>query len=243
MLPWKRPSLIRSRLWDSVAQTDRACYPICGQVSPTRSAARKRPRSTPPRTSTLSAVCALLADDAVVVAVVHVRVRRMPAMDGRDPVPARLGARDAAVVVVVVEIEGARVRRRRVLRGDRTRRRGGRLRPDSSITMAVDSHPARTRLNVSRSRSSTVSEYVRRTSTTRAAYQQRLVPGSQSAASLSDFSARLTDGLASVRFRRSDAKRSRVAASAAHRPLSCASERATMCSMSVSAVLANHVPV
>ena len=39
------------------------------------------------------------------------------------------------------------------------------------------------------------------------------------------------------------AKRRRVALSAAHRPLSCASDRATMCSMSVSDLLANHWPV
>ena len=43
-----------------------------------------------------------------------------------------------------------------------------------------------------------------------------------------------TRTVARVRFRRSDAKRLRLAASAAHSPLSWASDRATMCSMSVS---------
>ena len=48
--------------------------------------------------------------------------------------------------------------------------------------------------------------------------------------SLSLFWWRLTLGDASVRFRRSDANSDQVAGSAAHRPLSWASERATICS-------------
>ena len=61
--------------------------------------------------------------------------------------------------------------------------------------------------------------------------------------SLAIFWWRLTLGDASVRFRRSDANSDQVAGLAAHRPLSWASERATMCSMSVSLMLANQVPV
>ena len=54
---------------------------------------------------------------------------------------------------------------------------------------------------------------------------------------------RFTFGPASVRLRRSFAKRRRVWSSAAHNPLSCASDRATMCSISVSDFVANHRPV
>ena len=68
----------------------------------------------------------------------------------------------------------------------------------------------------------------------RSAYQHRIRSGSHSAASLSLFWSRLTPGDASVRFRRSEANSGRVAGLEAHRPMSWASERATMCSMSAS---------
>ena len=50
-------------------------------------------------------------------------------------------------------------------------------------------------------------------------------------------------GRASVRFNRSSRSGAGSQRSAAHRPLSCAAERATTCSMSVSDLLANHRPV
>ena len=50
-------------------------------------------------------------------------------------------------------------------------------------------------------------------------------------------------GGARVRFRRSDANSDLTSGLAAHRPLSWASERATMCSVSVSLMLSNQVPV
>ena len=68
----------------------------------------------------------------------------------------------------------------------------------------------------------------------RSTYQHRFRSGSHSAASLSLFWSRLTLGDASVRFRRSEANSGRVAGLEAHRPMSWASERATMCSMSAS---------
>ena len=78
---------------------------------------------------------------------------------------------------------------------------------------------------------------------TRAANQQRFIGGIQPAASWSRFWWRLTRGPASVRFRKSSENRLRVARSARQRPLSWASDRATMCSMSVSNFDPNHRPV
>ena len=89
---------------------------------------------------------------------------------------------------------------------------------------------------------SMVRPYSRRTSSERFTYQHWFSSGNQSAASFATFCCQLTLGDASVRLRRSDANRSRVAALAAHRPLSWVSERATMCSMSVSLMLSNHLP-
>ena len=77
----------------------------------------------------------------------------------------------------------------------------------------------------------------------RLANQQRFRSGSHSAASLPLFSCRLTCGAASVRLRRSEAKRTRVARSLAHKPESCDSLIAMMCSMSVSPVDSKQLPV
>ena len=101
------------------------------------------------------------------------------------------------------------------------------------------------------SRRSIVRLYFWRTRTTRSANQHGLRSGTHAAASRSFFCPRFTSGLARVRFRRSVAKRRRadaahgprLAAVAAHNPLSCASDRATICSMSVSRRLANVRPV
>ena len=77
-----------------------------------------------------------------------------------------------------------------------------------------------------------------RTSTTRFANQHWFRSGSHSAASLPLFCVAVHRGdWREVRFSRSEANRRFVAASTAQRPLSWASERATMCSMSVSDVL------
>ena len=96
------------------------------------------------------------------------------------------------------------------------------------------------------SRWSTVRPYLRLTVTTRPANQQRFMGGSHSAASRAHFPEapqRFTAGAARVRLSRSEAKRRRVVRSAAQRPLSWASETATMCSMSVCPVLAKYRPV
>ena len=88
--------------------------------------------------------------------------------------------------------------------------------------------------------------YLRLTATTRPANQHRFIGGSHSAASrahLPEAPQRFTVGAARVRLSGSEAKRRRVARSAAQRPLSCASETATMCSMSVCRVLAKYRPV
>jgi len=71
------------------------------------------------------------------------------------------------------------------------------------------------------------------TSITRAAKQHAFTGGSQPAASWSRFW-RFIRGGANVKLRRSSESRLRVAASAGQRPLSWASELATMCWMSVS---------
>ena len=107
--------------------------------------------------------------------------------------------------------------------------------------MAVDAQPDRMPSSTLHSRSSKVRLYFRRTATSRFANQQRIRSGSHSAASLPLFGERLTAGLASVRFRTSEAERRPVSASAAQRPLLCASERAMMCSMSVSDVLKHQL--
>ena len=78
-----------------------------------------------------------------------------------------------------------------------------------------------------------VSPYFNLTSTTVCANQQRFWSDIHSAASLSLFCERFTEGDASVRLSRSRANRVFVPASALHSPESCASDRAMMCSMSV----------
>ena len=92
------------------------------------------------------------------------------------------------------------------------------------------------------SRTSTVRAYLRRTSTTRTANQQRFINGIHCVASWCFFRLRFTSGPASVRFSRSEATLRRVAASAAQSTLSCASDKATMCSMSVSRRSAKQRP-
>ena len=87
--------------------------------------------------------------------------------------------------------------------------------------------------NTAASFSSIVRPYLRLTCTTMFAYQQRLFGGSHSPASFAIFWRRFRKGEAWVRFSRSSAKSFRTWAVAAHRPESCASERATMCSISV----------
>ena len=114
--------------------------------------------------------------------------------------------------------------------------------PGASTIISEDAHPARTLSIASASARSMVSPYSRRTCMVRATYQHWFSLGSHSAASLATFWCRLTLGDASVRFRRPDANSARVAGFAAQRPLSWASERAMMCSMSVSRMLSNHVP-
>ena len=51
-----------------------------------------------------------LADDPVAVPIIHVRVCRMASAHGGDAVPARLGACDAAIPVVVVQLKSAALR-------------------------------------------------------------------------------------------------------------------------------------
>ena len=97
--------------------------------------------------------------------------------------------------------------------------------------------------SASASRRSILRLYAWRTRTIWLANQQRFCDGSQSVASLSRFSYRLSCGEARVKLRRSEAKRRFVSASAAQRPLSCASDRATICSISVSACELKHSPV
>ena len=46
-----------------------------------------------------------LTNNAVIVAVVHILIRRMPARHRRDAVRPRLGAGDTAVVIVVVQLQ------------------------------------------------------------------------------------------------------------------------------------------
>ena len=93
---------------------------------------------------------------------------------------------------------------------------GGDVADRDTISIAVVEHPASTRSSAAASRGSIMRP---------------------------NFWVRFTAGLARVKFSRSDAKRLRRAASAAHNPLSWASDRATMCSMSVSRGLANQRPV
>ena len=69
----------------------------------------------------------LLTHHAIAVPVIHVDVCRMTGVDGDNAMPARLGAGDAAVAVVVIALEGTVV--------SFTRRDGGRRRywePDGS---------------------------------------------------------------------------------------------------------------
>ena len=106
-----------------------------------------------------------------------------------------------------------------------------------TTTSSNDEQPDKTASSAEASLGSTVRPYSRLTCTTLPANQHWFSSGSHSAASLPLFWWRLTLGLASVRLSRSDEKRRRVASLAAHRPLSWASERATICSMSVSLVL------
>ena len=73
-----------------------------------------------------------------------------------------------------------------------------------------------------------VSWYFRRTCTTLSTYQHWFSSGSHSAASLSLFWWRLTLGDASVRFSRSDANSDLATSLAAHKPLSWASDLATI---------------
>ena len=50
----------------------------------------------------------LLAHDAVIVAVVHVAIRRMATSYGRDAVPTSLRARDSTVAIVIVLLQRSR---------------------------------------------------------------------------------------------------------------------------------------
>ena len=167
-----------------------------------------------------------LAHRAVVVPVIHKRVGGMSPADGCDAVAPRLRAGDAAVPIVGRTAGG---HRRSVLRPDRGRESlfgpdGIAARPSWRSTCS----PTGCSPVTSRSLRSMVRAYCWRTSTTRLANQQRFRSGSHSVASLPLFCERLTAGLASVRFSRSEANCRFVSASVAQRPLSWASERATM---------------
>ena len=96
----------------------------------------------------------------------------------------------------------------------------------------LHSHPSSTASRASTSRRSIVRPYSWRTAITVRANRQRLRSGSQSAASFATFSWRFNAGVASVRLSRSLTQRFRTARLSAQSPLSCASDRATMCSMS-----------
>ena len=111
------------------------------------------------------------------------------------------------------------------------------------MSITVDEQPERTRSSAFRSRESTDREYLRFTDTTWFANQHKLRSGSHSPASFPLFWWRFTPGLARVRLSRSEANLRFVAASIAHIPLSCASEVATMCSMSVSLRSEKVLPV
>ena len=82
-------------------------------------------------------------------------------------------------------------------------------------TISVDAQAESTRSKASASRASTVKAYLRRTSTTRTANQQRFIDGIHCAASWCFLRLRSTSGPASVRLSRSEAKRRRVPAPAA----------------------------
>ena len=100
--------------------------------------------------------------------------------------------------------------------------------------MAVELHPAKIRSRAVVSMRSIVRPYFSRTPRTRPANQHLFKVRIHAAASRSFFAARLTSGEARVIFNRSLANARFVASSAAHSPESCASLRATICSMSVS---------
>ena len=117
---------------------------------------------------------------------------------------------------------------------------------DVTNTMSVNRQAESTRSSAAVSRRSTVRRYLRLTAATRLAKQHRFIGGSHSAASrahLSEAPQRFTAGAARVRLSGSRAKRRRVARSAARRPLSCALQTATMCSMSVWRVFGKYRPV
>ena len=82
-------------------------------------------------------------------------------------------------------------------------------------TISVDAQAASMRSKAFASRASTVKAYLRRTSTTRTANQQRFIDGIHCAASWCFLRLRSTSGPASVRLSRSEAKRRRVPAPAA----------------------------
>ncbi len=106
--------------------------------------------------------------------------------------------------------------------------------PSSQVTtMVVNAQFDRILSTACASAWSIVKPYLRLTSSVRFTYQQALRSGVHCAISFARFWCLFTPGLANVRFNRSRAKALRVAISAAHSPLSCASERATICSISV----------
>ena len=113
----------------------------------------------------------------------------------------------------------------------------------ATTSIAVPSHLESTASAAFASTRSIVKPYFRRTSSVRATNQHALRSGVHSATSLALLRCQFTVGPARVRFRRSDANAAFAPADAAHRPLSWASEVATMCSMSVSRVLPKQRPV
>ena len=114
--------------------------------------------------------------------------------------------------------------------------------PHSTTTISVAPHCESTASAASASSRSIVRPYLRRTSSVQATNQHALRSGVHSATSLPLFWCRLTLGLASVRFSRSVAKAAFTAPLAAQRPLSWASDAATICSMSVCPVWAKQAP-
>ena len=178
-----------------------------------------------------------LTHNAVAVAVSHILIRRMTARHRRDAVRARASAHVMRPLLLSSynRYRNCRPPPAAALRRWRRRRRRaliGELHDDGLA------QPASTRRAVEASAWFIVRLYLRLTSTTWFTYQHWFRAGSHSARSLAIFWCLFTLGLARVRLSRSRPKAFLAALSTAHRPLSCASLRATMCSMSVSPVLA-----
>ena len=159
----------------------------------------------------------------------------MPAPNRRDPVRPCFGTGNPPIPVVVHRSSTDAPLTAGAARGAW---RAGPARK----TIDVDEQPARTASSAAASARSIDKRYFSRTPKTRPANQHRFSLGIQPAASRSLFATRFSSGDARVLFSISLANCRFVAAAAAHNPLSCALDRATICSISVSVRRANLRP-